>query len=333
MKLQPPATPLEGPSLAGGVLPKTPAPGGRHVLLGILAAMSGSAVFSLNDLCIKHLSGTYALHQVILVRAFIGIAFIVGFAAVSRQRRIWHTKRPVMHFLRATIVMLSNVTYFLGLAALPLADAAAIGFVAPLLLTMLSVVFLREKVGWHRWGAVVVGLIGVVVMLRPEGQVKWAAILVLASALCYAITQTMTRMMRETESAVTFGFYTQIAFVIVSGAMGVFVGDGHLAGSSDASLAFLFRTWVVPPMQDWIYFLGTGLSVAIGGLLMSQAYRMNEAALVAPFEYTSMPLAVLWGLLFFGTFPDLQGWIGIALIIGAGLYTLYRETLRRRHGG
>ncbi|MGV8986432.1 MAG: DMT family transporter [Cypionkella sp.] len=304
----------------------------RQVLIGILAAMAGSAVFSLNDLCIKQLSGAYALHQVILVRAFVGLAFILGFAAVSRQRRIWRTRRPGMHLLRTCIVMVSNATYFLGLAALPLADAAAIGFVAPLLLTMLSVLVLREKVGWHRWGAVVVGLIGVVVMLRPEGEFRWAAVLVLISALCYAASQTMTRMFRDTESAVTINFYTQVAFIVVSSTMGFFVGDGHLAGSSDASLAFLFRPWVLPPMGDWIYFVGTGLSVAIGGLLMSQAYRMNEAALVAPFEYTSMPLAILWGLLVFGTFPDAQGWIGIALIIGAGLYTLYRETVRRNAG-
>lgn len=303
----------------------------RHVLLGIAAAMCGSAVFSLNDLCIKQLSGAYALHQVILVRAFVGVSFILAFAAVSGQRRIWATKRPWMHLIRSAIVMISNATYFLGLAALPLADAAAIGFVAPLLLTMLSVVVLREKVGWHRWAAVVVGLIGVVVMLRPEGQFRWAAVLVLVSALCYALTQTMTRMVRATESAVTINFYTQVAFIVVSSIMGYFVGDGHLAGSSDPSLAFLFRPWVLPPVGDYIYFLGTGLAVSIGGLLMSQAYRMNEAALVAPFEYTSMPLAILWGLLMFGTFPDAQGWIGIALIIGAGLYTLYRETVRR-HG-
>ena len=282
----------------------------RHVVLGIGAAMAGSAVFSLNDLCIKQLSGAYALHQVILVRGLVGVAFILAFAALSGQRQVWRTKRPMMHLIRACIVMVSNATYFLGLAALPLADAAAIGFVAPLLLTMLSVLVLREKVGWHRWGAVVV----------------------LISALCYAITQTMTRMFRDTESAVTINFYTQVAFIVLSAGMGLWTGDGHLAGSSDASLAFLFRPWAMPPMGDWIYFVGTGVSVAIGGLLMAQAYRMNETALVAPFEYTSMPLAVIWGLIFFGTFPDLQGWIGIALIIGAGLYTLYREARRHRAG-
>lgn len=303
-----------------------------QVVLGIGAAMAGAAVLSLNDLCIKHLSGSYALHQVILVRGIVGVAFILAFATLSGQEQVWRTKRPWMHLLRASIVMVSNATYFLGLAALPMANAAAIGFVAPLLLTILSVVVLREKVGWHRWGAVVVGLIGVVVMLRPEGQFHWAAVLVLVSALCYATTQTMTRMFRATESAVTINFYTQVAFIVVSAFMGMWSGDGHMAGSSDASLAFLFRPWAMPPIGDWIYFLGTGLSVAIGGMLMAQAYRMNETALVAPFEYTSMPLAVIWGLVFFGTFPDLQGWIGIALIIGAGLYTLYREA-RRHHAG
>ena len=305
----------------------------RHVLIGILCAIAGSATLSLNDLFIKSLSGGYALHQVILVRAFVGLAFILGFVWVSRTGfGILRTGRPKAHVLRASVVMVSNVTYFLGLAALPLANAAAIGFVAPILLTILSVVVLGEKVGWHRWGAVVVGLVGVVIMLRPEGEFHWATLLILLSALCYASAQIMTRHMKGTESAVTINFYTQVAFVVVSATMGIFVGDGHLAGSSDASLAFLFRPWIWPPVGDWPQFLGTGLSVAIGGMLMSQAYRMNEAALVAPFEYTAMPLAVIWGLLVFGTFPDAQGWLGIALIIGAGLYTLWRETVRRHAG-
>jgi drug/metabolite transporter (DMT)-like permease len=112
--------------------------------------------------------------------------------------------------------------------------------------------------------------------------------------------------------------------------MGLVVGDGHLAGSADASLAFLFREWIWPPVADWPWFLATGLSVAIGGLMVSQAYRMLEAALVAPFEYTAMPLAILWGVVIFGTYPDLTAAAGIALICGAGLYTLWRETVRRK---
>ena len=309
----------------------------RHVLLGILAAMAGAAVLSVNDLAIKMLSGGYPLHEVVLARACIAFAFILCFIPLSGQSyRLLRTRRPLMHLGRASIVMVSNVTYFLGLAALPIANAQAIGFASPLIMTVLSVVILRERVGIHRWGAVVVGLAGVLIMLRPEGagSVQPAAVLVLISAFCYACSQIMTRKMKDTESAVTINFYTQIAFVLVSATMGLAAGDGHFAGSSDASLAFLFRVWSWPPTGDLPYFLATGLAVAIGGMLISQAYRMNETALVAPFEYTSMPLGILWGVLFFGTFPDLQGWIGIVLIIGAGLYTLWRETVRGRlYGG
>jgi len=302
----------------------------RIVVVGISCAVGGAVALSLNDLCIKQLSTGYALHQVILVRGLVGIAFILGVIQVSGIGfGSLRTARPWAHLIRASVVMVSNVTYFLGLAAMPIADAAAIGFVAPILVTLISVLFLGERVGWHRWAAVVMGLIGVIIMLRPEGEFHWAAVLILISALCYATTQNMTRHLRETESSITINFYTQIAFIVVSVGMGMWVSDGHLSGSADASLAFLFRVWIWPPMQDWIFFVGTGVAVAIGGMLMGHAYRTNPPALIAPFEYTSMPLAVIYGLVFFGTFPDARGWVGIALIVGAGLYTLYRETLRR----
>lgn len=303
----------------------------RIAIIGISCAVGGSVLLSLNDLFIKQLSDDYALHQVILVRAFVGLAFILGFMRLSGLKlSSLKTRLPKLHLIRATIVMLSNVGYFLGLAAMPIADAAAIGFVAPILVTLISVVVLGEKVGWHRWGAVIMGLVGVVIMLRPEGEFRWAAVLILFSAACYASTQNMTRHMKATESTVTINFYTQIAFIVVSVCMGVWVGDGHLSGSGDASLAFLFRPWIWPPVGDWVFFVGTGVSVAAGGMLMGHAYRTNPPGLIAPFEYTSMPLAVIYGLVFFGTFPDAQGWIGIALIVGAGLYTLYRETVRRK---
>ncbi|MCW1919264.1 DMT family transporter [Rhodobacter sp. KR11] len=302
----------------------------RRTVLGILCAIGGSATLSLNDLCIKALSGAYPLHEVILVRAFVGLAFILGFAWVTGQGAIWRTTRPGFHLGRAMIVMVSNATYFLGLAALPIADAAAIGFIAPILLTLLSVVVLGERVGLHRWGAVLVGLAGVIIMLNPEGEFRWAAVLILMSAFTYATTQIMTRSARATEGAATINFHTQVGFIVTSVAMGAWAGDGHMAGSSDASLEFLFRPWVWPAPGDLWAFAGTGISVAAGGMLMAQAYRMNEAALVAPFEYTSMPLAVIWGLLVFGTFPDARGWLGIVLIVGAGLYTLWREAVRRK---
>jgi drug/metabolite transporter (DMT)-like permease len=230
-----------------------------------------------------------------------------------------------------SIVMVSNVTYFVGLSLMPLADAVATAFVAPLLVTLMSAVILGEQVGPRRWAAVAVGMVGVVIMTRPgAGVIQPAAILVLISAFCYASSHMMTRRMRLTESAMTLNFFVQCGFILVSLSFGVFAGDGHLAQAPGSTWEFLFRPWHVPPVGDWWAFLATGVAVGVGGLMMSQAYRTTEAALVAPFEYVGMPMAIFWGVVVFGSWPDATAWAGIALICGAGLYTLWRETLRRK---
>jgi drug/metabolite transporter (DMT)-like permease len=299
---------------------------------GVFFALGGGVVLSVNDLAIKALSGSYALHQVILLRAFIGMAIVLLVVWASpRGFRQLRTKRPKEQLLRVSIVMVSNVTYFVGLSLLPLADAVATAFVAPLLVTLMSAVILGEKVGPRRWAAVVVGMLGVVIMTRPgAGVIRPAALLVLISAFCYASSHMMTRRMRDTESAMALNFYVQCGFILVSLTFGLVAGDGHLAQAPGSTWEFLFRPWHTPPLRDWWAFVATGMAVGIGGLMMSQAYRVSEAALVAPFEYIGMPMAIFWGVVVFGTWPDATAWAGIALICGAGLYTLWRETVKRK---
>jgi drug/metabolite transporter (DMT)-like permease len=304
----------------------------RKPVTGIFFALGGGVTLSVNDLAIKALSGSYALHQVILIRAFVGMAIVLGVIWFSKAGfRQLRTRRPLDHLFRVSIVMVSNVTYFVGLSLMPLADAVATAFVAPLLVTLMSAVILREQVGPRRWAAVAVGMVGVVIMTRPgAGVIQPAAILVLISAFCYASSHMMTRRMRLTESAMTLNFFVQCGFILVSLSFGLFAGDGHLAQAPGSTWEFLFRPWHVPPVGDWWAFLATGVAVGVGGLMMSQAYRTTEAALVAPFEYVGMPMAIFWGVMVFGSWPDATAWAGIALICGAGLYTLWRETLRRK---
>lgn len=312
----------------------TMAPAQSPPLTGILLAICGSLVFSVNDMAIKFLSGDYPLHQVVLVRAVIGLAFLAAMIIVTGGN--WgqlRTLRGGTHLMRVILVITSNATYFLALAAMPLADAVALAFVAPVIITVLSIPMLGERVGPHRWAAVVVGLIGTAVMLRPGlGAFQPASLLVLVSAACYALSQMLARGMRETESAVTLSFYIQSGFLASSAAMGLWAGDGHMAVSADPSMQFLFRAWVWPPQADWLAFAATGLAVSVGGLMMAQAYRTCEAAVVAPFEYAAIPMAILWGAVIFGTLPDAVGVLGMALIVSAGLYTLWRETVRGRQG-
>ncbi len=306
----------------------------RLALIGILSAVGASLMFSVNDVSIKFLGGDYALHEVVLIRSSIGLLVVVGcilpfqggFAALR-------TRRIGSHLLRAAFVVASNMLYLLGLAAMPLADAVAVFFVAPLLITALSVPILGEKVGPRRWFAVGLGLVGVVVMMRPgAASFQAAALFPLASAFCYALMHMLTRRIGGTEKAVTMVFYVQLSVIVVCLMMGAAVGDGRFAYQSDPSMAFLFRGWTVPHPGDWPIFLASGVAAALGGFFIAQAYRLCEAGLVAPFENVSMPMAIFWGAAVFGTWPDSTAWAGITLICGAGLYTLWRESTVKRGG-
>lgn len=307
----------------------------RTTLSGILLALGGSACLSVNDVAVKFLSGGYALHQVILLRTLIAAMVLAAVILVGRtgfgqlRTRAWGA-----HLFRVSLIMVSNVAFFLGLAAMPLADGVAISFVAPLLVTAMSVVFLAERVGRRRWAAVATGMLGVVVMLRPgAGVIQPAALLVLLAACCYAGGHMMTRRMRLTESAMTLNFYVVLGFLVVSCGMGLVAGDGRFLTSADPMLAFLLRPWVWPATADWPVFLALGLAIGCGGLMIAQAYRLCEAALIAPFEYVAMPLAILWGVVVFGQWPDATAWAGITLILGGGFYALWRETVVRRKAG
>ena len=312
---------------------ETSTPDRRILLLGIASAMGASAFFSINDSSIKFLSGGYALHQIVLIRSFIGMSVIVALVLASAAGlRAFRTRRLGLHLLRGSFVVTSNLCFFLGLAAMPIADAVALFFIAPLLITALSVPMLGEKVGPRRWVAVGVGLLGVIVMLRPGmGMFHAAMLLPLIAALCYAMLHMLTRRMGATESAATLTLYVQMTFVGVSILSGLVLGGGAFATDANLSLAFLTRAWDWPAPADFPIFLLSGFAAAFGSLLITHAYRSCEAALVAPFEYVYMPLAIVFGVVIFGEWPDPVAWAGMTLICGAGLYVVWRETRERPH--
>lgn len=142
--------------------------------------------------------------------------------------------------------------------------------------------------------------------------------------------QTLTRKIGGTEKAGTLTFYIQVTFIVVGALMGLTVGDGRFAGSVDPSLDFLLREWVWPAVDDWWLLLMLGVFSTFAGYFISQAYRLCEAGLAAPFEYTAMVLAIFWGVVVFGEWPDAVAWIGISLIIGGGLFMLWREAVHNR---
>lgn len=295
--------------------------------LGAICASISVIFFTINDVAIKFLSGGYALHQVVLIRSVIGLLIIVAvIAPMTTGWAIARTKKLKMHMLRGLCVVFANMTFFLGLAAMPLADAVAIFFISPLVITLFSVLFLGEVVGPRRWAAIAVGFIGVVVMMRPGTQAfQVASLLPLAAAFCYAGIHIITRRIGGTESAATMAFYIQLMFIIVGVMFGLFVGDGRFGDQSDPSLAFLLRAWSWPVVADYPIFLIIGVGIGIGGYLISQAYRVAEASYIAPFEYLALPISVIFGMIVFAEFPGVWDYLGMALILGAGLFTVWRE--------
>jgi drug/metabolite transporter (DMT)-like permease len=301
-------------------------------MAGAAWALASVVAFSTNDMLIKFLSGDYPLHQIVLIRSLVGMGVVLGvILPLSGGIGSVRTKRLGLQLLRGFAVVLSNLFFFMALAAMPLAEAVAIFFVCPLLITIASVLFLGESVGPRRWGAVVLGLVGVGIVLRPGTEAfQMASLLPLLAALCYAALHTMTRLLGGTEGAGSLIFYIQLSFIVTSGAVGLVAGHGQFAGSGDPSLEFLLRAWVMPEWRDLGIMAFIGLASAIGGYSIGQAYRLSEAALVAPIEYAGIPMAVFWGWVVFAELPDGVAFGGIALILSAGLILVWREAVARR---
>jgi drug/metabolite transporter (DMT)-like permease len=300
--------------------------------IGVLCALIASFSLTLNDVGIKFLSGDYPLHQVVLIRASVGLlitlAFIMPFEGGLGLLRTKHLR---LHLIRGCFVVTANLLFFLGLTEIPLSEATAIFFVAPLIITILSVVFLSEKVGLWRWFAVAIGLVGVIIMMRPSANsFQWASLFPVGAAFCYAGLHTLTRKMGKTEKASTLSFYIQFTFVITASLMGLAFGDGQYGEQDSAALQFLLRPWVWPEPIDLAVMSGVGLASGIGGYFISQAYRISEAALIAPLEYIAIVLAIFWGITIFDEWPDATAWVGITLIISGGLLMLWREAALKK---
>lgn len=298
----------------------------RHNVRGILFLCAGIAVFSLQDLILKRLSGLYPLHEAMVLRSLAAIPALFVLAVWDGGARAFASSgwRPMA--LRGGLNFLAYTCYYLALAALPLATTVALFFTAPLFITALAVPFLGERVTTARWTALLAGFAGVLVIVRPGSAFfDWAALLPLFSGLFYASAQILARRMGARETATAMSFYSNLAFLAGATLLSLIFGAGAHADESQPSLAFLLRGWSTPPPVDLALMLSCGLIAALGLTLLTQAYRLAEASLVAPFEYTALFWGLLWGWLFWQDWPGPADWAGIAVLVAAGLVLLYGD--------
>lgn len=300
----------------------------EQTLRGILTIVVGISVFSLQDVIIRLLSGEYSVIQIMYIRALVALGPMAMFVYWEGGFATLRRPRIGLQFARGSLQMISYTTYYLGLAAMPIADNTAIFFISPLIVTLFSVFFLGEKVGLRRIVAILTGFGGVLVIVQPgSGTFGIAAILPIFAAVSYSGSVIITRRLGRSQTGASMAFYSMITFLIFSSVVGGLLGDGRFATNIHPSLDFLMRSWQMPALRDMMLLVMCGLIAACGFYCLAQGYRIAQASVVAPFEYVSMPLAVLWGFTIWNEVPDLTTIFGISLIIFSGLYVLQRETI------
>lgn len=278
---------------------------------GIALMLAAVAVFAAMDAGMKMLTRTYPPFEVSCLRGLASVPFMLLGVAWRRQ---WSRLRPLrwrVHGVRAALAVATLSLFVLSLRTLLLSEAYALFLCAPLIVTALSALLLREHVGWHRWSAILIGLCGVLVMLHPSPAhlISAGAAAALASACCYALGALTIRALAREESTLSIAF----SFVLAVGLVNGLIAAPH---------------WIPLRPAHWPQILTIGASGALGQLLLVQAFRSASPALIAPFEYT----ALLWGLgldwLLWHALPDARTLAGALVVASAGLYVIYREHRR-----
>jgi drug/metabolite transporter (DMT)-like permease len=282
---------------------------------GIALACAAVFVFSAVNALAKWQAASYPISEIVFFRSLFALIPVLFLGARDGLARTLKTSMPWAHLMRSLTWFVSVYCTFASYHLLPMADAAAISFSAPLFLTALSAIVLREHVGPHRWSAVAVGFLGVLVMVRPgAGVFQWGALFALGNAICFALGSLAVRQMASTERSSTIVFYTMLLATVLSG----------------LTLPFL---WVTPAPLDLAVIIAMGLLGGVGQLLIVQAFHHAPASAVAPWNYSAMIWAALLGWIFWTEMPDEALLVGAAIVIGSGLYLLHRETRLRRFPG
>lgn len=285
----------------------------------------GIAAYIVQDLIMKIASGHYPIHQALVFRAMTAIPIALLFIYWSGTlKAIKGSTRPLLP--RSLLTVACNLTYYLALAALPMATVGALYLSAPLMITALSVLLLQEKVNGWQWAAVAAGFVGVVLIIHPgAGIFEWAMVLPLLSALTYAGAVIYVRKAGEDGDSGIMSLQSQAWLSLTGLVLGLLLGAGELKGdvALHPSMSFLLSGWQWPSLRDALVLLACGVVGSISTYLLTRAYALSDASSLAPFEYTALLWSIALGWLVFGHFPPLKDWFGIALLVGAGLLSVY----------
>lgn len=273
----------------------------------ILAITASALLFAVMNMFVKLAAETLPVPQVIFFRNALGMLPVLLLIWHSGRLDLFKTRRPGGHFVRSFVGFFSMCCFFWSFALLPLANATAIHFASPLIVTALSVVLLDEKVGAHRWTAVLIGLAAVLFMLQPAGNGDPAGSLIaMCAAILAAFAMITVRKLGTTEHSLTIVFYFTLYCTVFSGIWAAFV-------------------WETPDLRNALYLLAVGLLGGTAQVFLTYAYARAPAAFVSSFSYLSIVVAAGLDFLIWHHVPGWQVWVGSAVVVTSGLYIVWRE--------
>lgn len=274
--------------------------------LGIALMLLGMLLFALNDTLGKWLVATYTVGQVLLLRSATGLAILAPLVLRRGVLTVWRVDKPGLQALRVALSTAEVFCFYWAVRFLPLADVMTFWLAAPIWVAMLSPFLLGERIGLRRWLAIMIGFGGVVIALAPSGELHLGATLVaIVGTLCFALMLITGRALRGTPD---------ITLVV-----------WQMAGALAIGLVLAPIGWVPPGAMDVALLCALGIVAMLGHLCVSRALKLVDAGVVAPFQYTLLPWAILLGWLFFGDAPRPDMLLGGAIIVSAGLYIFVRE--------
>ncbi|EKT4467146.1 DMT family transporter [Pseudomonas putida] len=279
----------------------TPLSGVNQPLRGIALVVVATFLFASHDALSKFLGGLYPIIMVVWARYLVHTLLMAGIFLPKAGMAVLRTRRPVLQTLRALSLLSTSLLFTTGLQYLPLAEATSVNFLAPVLVTALSVPLLKERVSVGQWVAVVLGFIGVLVVVHPGGAMFTPAILFpFGSALGFCFYQLLTRKLAVYDSPTTSNFFAGLCNTLILSVLVPFF-------------------WHAPQWKHVVLMLALGGCGMTAHLLLTQAFRLAAPALLAPFSYCQIVFAGLLGLLIFGQVPDIASLVGIAIICLSGL--------------
>jgi drug/metabolite transporter (DMT)-like permease len=282
-----------------------------HPFKGIALILLSTIFLGTSDATSKYLSATLPSVEIAWIRFLVFAIIMVPAMVPGTAIYSLRTTSVRLQLLRGTALLGSSLFFITGLRYLPIAEASATGFVSPLFVTALSIIFLAEKVGMRRWIATAIGLIGVIIIIRPGSSAfHVAAFFPIVSAFCWAAALIMTRLMSGREAVVTTMAYSALTGVAILSLMVPFV-------------------WVTPSWSAIGFGILIGVASTVGQWIIVLAYRYGDASVLAPFSYTQLLWVSILGFFLFGELPDVWTITGAAFIVASGLYIAHRERIRR----